>query len=260
MKKYLTMLMLALGMLLFIPGQAEAKAKLTTLKDNKTYKIADVNHDGKKDKIKIKTTKTYSKNMTTERKVYINGKYKFTATGCKGVDVYLYQNGTKGVFVEVFHYGDTAEDVNVRNYTSGKYKKKNLINTCCFNARVKVKNDNLYVYSSPKGFWWLNSFRNNYDGKVFEYRDTYTLSKWTLKKRNTYPAVVGNTTFYSKSTVVTSTSPKKMNSNGPKMKAGQKITLKYYYYDKKNYANYFGIKIGDKIGWIEDSEYVQFYQ
>ena len=103
--------MLTCLMILVIPTSARAaSSSLTTLKNNKTYSSYDVTRDGKKDKIKIVQTKSYATSGTTARKVYVNGKYRFTAEGCKGCAIYVFRSGTKSVILSEFIYGDGGSD------------------------------------------------------------------------------------------------------------------------------------------------------
>ena len=165
--------MLTCLMILVIPTTARAAtASLTTLKNNKTYSSYDVTRNGKKDKIKIVQTKSYATSGTTARKVYVNGKYRFTAEGCKGCAIYVFRSGTKSVILSEFIYGDGGSDFYAYQYSGGKFKKKTLGPNTLFYTEAKRSGSYLKLVSVPKHTGWMLSF-SNYAPVPFEVVDTY---------------------------------------------------------------------------------------
>ena len=98
-KKYtlLSIVVLIIMAMFILKNDIYAKSKLYQLQNNKTYKLCDLNHDGKKDKIKVVQTKTYKKDFQTEKCIYINGKKKIKTFGCKGSNVYIFRTGNKEI-------------------------------------------------------------------------------------------------------------------------------------------------------------------
>ena len=251
--------MLTCLMILVIPTTARAAtASLTTLKNNKTYSSYDVTRDGKKDKIKIVQTKSYSTSGTTARKVYVNGKYRFTAEGCKGCTIYVFRSGTKSVILSEFIYGDGGSDFYAYQYSGGKFKKKTLGPNTLFYTEAKRSGSYLKLVSVPKHTGWMLSF-SNYAPVPFEVVDTYKMSNGLLVKTSTYASVTGKTSYYAKSTFTTGKTPASVGQkNGPTVKAGSKVTLKSFYYRKSDHCYYYKISVGGKTGWFKDSIAIQF--
>ena len=230
--------MLTCLMILVIPTTARAAtASLTTLKNNKTYSSYDVTRDGKKDKIKIVQTKSYATSGTTARKVYVNGKYRFTAEGCKGCTIYVFRSGTKSVILSEFIYGDGGSDFYAYQYSGGKFKKKTLGPNTLFYTEAKRSGSYLKLVSVPKHTGWMLSF-SNYAPVPFEVVDTYKMSNGLLVKTSTYASVTGKTSYYAKSTFTTGKTPASVGQkNGPTVKAGSKVTLKSFYYRKSDHCS-----------------------
>ena len=251
--------MLTCLMILVIPTTARAAtAILTTLKNNKTYSSYDVTRDGKKDKIKIVQTKSYATSGTTARKVYVNGKYRFTAEGCKGCTIYVFRSGTKSVILSEFIYGDGGSDFYAYQYSGGKFKKKTLGPNTLFYTEAKRSGSYLKLVSVPKHTGWMLSF-SNYAPVPFEVVDTYKMSNGLLVKTSTYASVTGKTSYYAKSTFTTGKTPASVGQkNGPTVKAGSKVTLKSFYYRKSDHCYYYKISVGGKTGWFKDSASIQF--
>ena len=251
--------MLTCLMILVIPTSArEASYSLTTLKNNKTYSSYDVTRDGKKDKIKIDQTKSYATSGTTARKVYVNGKYRFTAEGCKGCTIYVFRSGTKSVILSEFIYGDGGSDFYAYQYSGGKFKKKTLGPNTLFYTEAKRSGSYLKLVSVPKHTGWMLSF-SNYAPVPFEVVDTYKMSNGLLVKTSTYASVTGKTSYYAKSTFTTGKTPASVGQkNGPTVKAGSKVTLKSFYYRKSDHCYYYKISVGGKTGWFKDSASIQF--
>ena len=251
--------MLTCLMILVIPTTARAAtASLTTLKNNKTYSSYDVTRDGKKDKIKIVQTKSYATSGTTARKVYVNGKYRFTAEGCKGCTIYVFRSGTKSVILSEFIYGDGGSDFYAYQYSGGKFKKKTLGPNTLFYTEAKRSGSYLKLVSVPKHTGWMLSF-SNYAPVPFEVVDTYKMSNGLLVKTSTYASVTGKTSYYAKSTFTTGKTPASVGQkNGPTVKAGSKVTLKSFYYRKSDHCYYYKISVGGKTGWFKDSASIQF--
>ena len=251
--------MLTCLMILVIPTTARAAtASLTTLKNNNTYSSYDVTRDGKKDKIKIVQTKSYATSGTTARKVYVNGKYRFTAEGCKGCTIYVFRSGTKSVILSEFIYGDGGSDFYAYQYSGGKFKKKTLGPNTLFYTEAKRSGSYLKLVSVPKHTGWMLSF-SNYAPVPFEVVDTYKMSNGLLVKTSTYASVTGKTSYYAKSTFTTGKTPASVGQkNGPTVKAGSKVTLKSFYYRKSDHCYYYKISVGGKTGWFKDSASIQF--
>ena len=251
--------MLTCLMILVIPTTARAAtASLTTLKNNKTYSSYDVTRDGKKDKIKIVQTKSYATSGTTARKVYVNGKYRFTAEGCKGCTIYVFRSGTKSVILSEFIYGDGGRDFFTYPYSGGKFKKKELGPNTMFHTDVKRSGSYLKLISEPKHPGWTMSF-SNYTQMPFKVVDTYKMSNGLLVKTSTYASVTGKTSYYAKSTFTTGKTPASVGKkDGPKVRAGTKVTLKSFYYRKSDHYYYYKISVGGKTGWFKDSIAIQF--
>lgn len=244
-------------MLFVLPTSAHA-ASLVQLKTGKTYTSYDVTRDGKKDKIKIVQSTSYASSGYTKMKVYVNGKNRFTAEGCKDCPVYIFKSGSKSVILSSFVFGDGGNEFYAYNYSSGKFKKSKIGSSGFFFAQAKKSGSYLKIYSQPKGTWWLNSFKN-YMTMPFKAVNTYKISNGKLTKVTTYPTISGKTTYYAKyafttGKTITTVSAKK----GPTVKKGQKVTLKSAYYRTKDHYYYYKISVNGKTGWFKDSSAIQF--
>ena len=250
--------MLTCLMILVIPTSARAAtASLTTLKNNKTYSSYDVTRDGKKDKIKIVETGSTTTTLTT-RKVYVNGKYRFKAEAFKGCFIYVFRSGTKSVIVCECVAGDGGHIISAYQYSGGKFKKKELGPNTMFYTDVKRSGSYLKLISEPKHPGWTMSF-SNYTQMPFKVVDTYKMSNGLLVKTSTYASVTGKTSYYAKSTFTTGKTPASVGKkDGPKVRAGSKVTLKSFYYRKSDHYYYYKISAGGKTGWFKDSIAIQF--
>lgn len=258
-KKGILLSLLTCLLLIVVPTSARAaSASLVTLKNSKTYSSYDVTRDGKKDKIKIVQTESYATSGTTARKVYVNGKARFTAEGCKGCTIYVFRSGTKSVILSEFIYGDGGSDFYAYQYSGGKFKKKTLGPNTLFYTEAKRSGSYLKLVSVPKHTGWMLSF-SNYAPVPFKVVDTYKMSNGLLVKTSTYASVTGKTSYYAKSTFTTGKTPASVGQkNGPTVKAGSKVTLKSFYYRKSDHYYYYKISVGGKTGWFKDSIAIQF--
>lgn len=259
MKRSVLLCMLTCLMFLVVPTSARAaSASLTTLKNGTTYSSYDVTRDGKKDKIKIVQTKRYPASASTERKVYVNGKYRFTAYGCKGCIIYLFRSGTKSVIISEYIFGDGGRAFFTYPYSGGKFKDKAIGPNTLFRTTAKRSGSYLKLTSEPKHPGWTLSF-SNYTEMPFKVVDTYKMSNGLLAKTSTYASVTGKTSYYAKSTFTTGKTPASVGKkDGPKVRAGKKITLKSFYYRKSDRSYYYKISVGGKTGWFKDSRSIQF--
>jgi hypothetical protein len=253
-QKIFIMLLIGLSFLA-VPRTSYAATSLVELKPGKTYTSYDVTKDGKKDKIKIVQGASYASDGYTSVKVYINGKKKITAEGCKNCIIYLFKNGSKSVLLYQSYFGDGSSCFYGYKYKNGKFKETEL-GTSLFLSEVKKSKTYLKIYSEPKGTWWFSSFKN-FSSMPFKVVDTYKISGGNLVKVNTYPGISGTKTYYAKYSFKTGKTIKTIaKKNGPSVKAGQKITLKNYY--QTSDGTYFKISVNGKTGWFEDSEKIQF--
>lgn len=255
-KQGILLTLLTCLMLVVVPTSANAAStNLVKLKTNKTYTSYDVTRDGKKDKLKVVQSASYATSGETKMKVYVNGKKKFTATGCKGCPIYVFRNGSKSVILSQPYAGDGASCFYAYYYSGGKFKK-NEIGPGYFYSEAKKSGSNLKIYSQPKGPWWLNSF-SNFTNMPFKAVDTYKISKGKLVKNNSYSEISGTKTYYAKKAFKTGKTISSISSkNGPSVKAGQKVTLKNIHY--KNGYYYYRISVNGKSGWFKDSKAIQF--
>ena len=258
-KRSFLLCMLTCLMILVIPTTARAaSASLVTLKNGKTYSSYDITRDGKKDKIKIIQTRWYRAPYSTERQVYVNGKYGFTVCGIKGCPIYLFRSGSKSVIVSEYICGDNGRFFFTYPYSGGKFRKKEIGPNTLFYTTAKRSGSYLQLISRPKHSGWMLSF-HNYMEVPFKVIDTYKISNGLLVKTSTYASITGKTSYYAKSTFSTGKTPASVaRKNGPKVKAGKKVILKNFYYRKSDRSYYYKISVGGKTGWFKDSEAIQF--
>ncbi len=236
-----------------LPKTAEA-ASLKTLKNGKNYSY-DIDNDGKKETIKIRQTKSYSTDGTTERKIYVNGKKKMTALGCKGAVVYAFTSGKKTVLINEYIYGDGGRDLFAYQHSGSKYKSERLTNDGCFYSTPKVSGDSLKIVSEPKGSWWLDSFQN-FSELPFQCYRKWSISRGKLVCSAKYASITGRKSYKAKKSFKTGKTQSTISKgNGPKVRAGQKVTLEKMYYEDDYY---YRISVNGKTGWFKDSKSIQF--
>ena len=227
------------------------------LKKGKTYKF-DVNNDGKKDKIRLKQTKSYTKNGKTWIDVYINGQKKIKATGIKDARVYAFTTGKRTVLLSKYLYGDGASDFFCYYYKNKKYKKKELTSDGYFYSSIKVSDNYLRLYESPKGPWWLQAF-NNMTKIPFKVMTTFKYSKGNLVKTTKYPGISGEKQYITDSMLELGSSISTAEyGDGPVVDNEDTFTLRSIVYIDGDY--YYWIKNSDnESGWIKDTEDLVFY-
>ena len=266
-KKNLLLSILAIIILIALIPKTEiyAKSKLYQLKNNKTYKLCDLNHDGKKDKIKVVQTKTYTKDFQTEKCIYINGKKKIKTFGCKGSNVYIFRTGNKGVILFEAIAGDGGRSFYAVNYTNKKYKKTEISRMGDFHGKLKVSGNYLTLTTWGKNNAWTQSFGDCWltiQDKPYLFASVmkYKISKGKLKSATGYGRIIGRKTYYAKQTFTTGKTWKTANlKNGIQILKNQKIELKGKYWDKSSYRTYYLIRANGQNGWFEDSSTIQFY-
>ena len=197
----------------------------------------------------------------TTMRITVNGKKKFTAEGCKGCAVYLFQSGKRSVLLSEFIYGDSGREFYGYSYSGGKFKKKEIgPYGFYYFGEVKKSGNYLKVYAEPKGTWWLKSF-SSFSENPFRAVNTYKLSGGLLKKVNSYPTISGTKTYYAVSAFSTGKTIASVSSgNGPSVRAGQKVTLKAISYRSKEFTYYYKISVNGKTGWFKDTESIRFTQ
>lgn len=247
--------------LFLLSSIGEAKeSKLISLKVGKTYSSYDVTSDGKKDRIKIKQTKTYMDDMETEYRIRINNTDTVIATGYKGVDVMIYSYGKKSTLIYESIAGTAASSVMLLNYSGGKFRKKEVFWPGGWSSYSVAGNNSLIIKSYPKGAWWCKSLEKLKDNSFvpFEVESRYVFKGYKLVKKTGFKNVSGTQKYKVKKNIKTGKTLKTATKkNGFSLKRNSVFILKQVVYRKNTY--YYKIKYKNKTGWIKDSYSNRFY-
>ena len=250
--------MVLLGVLLIIDSKVvtvQAASQMVVLKADKTYTNYDFTRDGKRDRFKC--------TADSERgyaRIYLNGKFKQRIFIGKGADIYWCKISTKDTYLLTTNYLYGGHDLKAYMYSGGKFKstpgEKNLNKVFSFSNFKKVKKNTLYVESSTGGYWRNPySFKNVGDSLTVETQFTVKNNKITCKSWTS--RVTGRKIFYAKNSFSTSKSMSNLNvKNGPRVKAGQKVTLNYIRLNRTTYL--YQISVNGQKGWFADSENIKF--
>lgn len=253
-----TLCMMLLGVLLITGGKTvtvQAASRMVALKADKTYTSYDFTRDGKKDRFKC--------TADSERgyvRIYLNGKYKQRIFVGKGADIYWCKISTKDTYLLSTNYLYGGHELKAYMYSGGKFKstpgESNLNKVFSFMNFKKVQGNTLYVESSTGGYWRNpSSFKNVSDPITVQTQFTVKNNKITCKSWTS--KVTGRKTFYAKNSFSTSKSMTKLGvKNGPRVKAGQKVTLNYVRLNRSTYL--YQISVNGKTGWFADSANIQF--
>ena len=238
-----------------------AAAKLVLLKNGKTYTSYDVTGDGKKDKLSYNAAKGT---------VSVNGKSQKLFTGvspASKVRVFYYSINRSNTFILTEYAKSSVCKVsNGYRYSGGRFKKAcepmGAFNSCRIG---RLSGTNLILYTSPTSGAALKGF-SNVSGKPFEYEETYKVNttKHMIVRASNYGKLRAARTYYSgtNKTVKLSTKPKPVNTAGPALAYGQKVSLGRVFFDytgtdAKTGHKVYEIKFDGKTGWLKDTSGVQ---
>lgn len=262
-KKFLAKLCIFLFMMLcatfvFAKGDVkdvQAASQMVKLKEGVTYTKYDFTRDGKKDRFKYVNDRSSGNNY----KIYINGKYKKKLSGENGIALYWCRIDRKNTYLLSEKSVSAFHSLTVYMYSGGNFKAvkgtglldRNSLRCMRFS---KIQGDTLYVSSEQK-IARESSFKNA-SGSI------KTVTKFKLRNNKIscltpVAKITGRRTFYAKTSFQTSANSGKLNvKNGPKVKAGQKVTLNYIKFDGFDYI--YQISVGGRKGWFKDSYSIQF--
>lgn len=253
-----TLCMMLLGVLLIIGGKAatvQAASQMVTLKADRTYTSYDFTRDGKKDSFKCTADSEWG-----YARIYLNEKFKQRIFIGKGADIYWCKISTKDTYLLTMNYLYGGRELKVYMYSGGKFKstsgESNLNKVFPFMSFKKVQGNTLYVESLTGGYWRNpSSFKNVSDPLTVETQFTVKNNKITCKSWTS--KVTGRKIFYAKNSFNTSKSMTNLNvKNGPRVRAGQKVTLNYVRLNRSTYL--YQISVNGKTGWFADSANIQF--
>lgn len=191
-------------------------------------------------------------------KLYLNGRYKQKIFIGKGANIYWCRTDKKNPYllVESSLYG--GHELKIYKYSSGKFREINgnasLNKVFAFSEFSKIEGNILYVKSTP-GTRNTLSFKGISDGIYVETKFKLQGNKVTRVTWNS--RVTGRQTFYAQNSFQTSRLAAKLNvKDGPRVNAGQEITLTYVKLGGGTYV--YRITAGGRTGWFKDSSSIRF--
>lgn len=234
-----------------------AAAKLVLLKNEKTYTSYDVTGNGKKDKLR------YSAKLG---RIYVNGKAQKLFAGVTDpgrVRVFYYSLNRSNTFILVEYAKSTATKIsNGYRYSGGKFKKACEPMGAYTSCRIgRLSGNNLILYTSPSSGAATLSF-TGISGKPFEYEETYKINttKHTVVRASNYAKIRSAKSYYfiTNKSIKLSSSGKTLNTSGPTLEYGQKVSLGRVFFsytgnDAKSGTKIYELKFGGKIGWMKET-------
>ena len=234
-----------------------AAAKLVLLKNEKTYTSYDVTGNGKKDKLR------YSAKLG---RIYVNGKAQKLFAGVTDpgrVRVFYYSLNRSNTFILVEYAKSTATKIsNGYRYSGGKFKKACEPMGAYTSCRIgRLSGNNLILYTSPSSGAATLSF-TGISGKPFEYEETYKINttKHTVVRASNYAKLRSAKSYYfiTKKSIKLSSSGKTLNTSGPTLEYGQKVSLGRVFFsytgvDAKSGTKIYELKFGGKTGWMKET-------
>jgi hypothetical protein len=156
-------------------------------------------------------------------------------------------------------------EIQAYQYSNGKFRKIYTFDcekNACFNFPdlYKVSGNTLYIKSFLGDPYKFKSFKKLSSDvtKNIQCITKFTVSNGKIKLVSNITDATGYTTFYALNSFKTSANGTKLNiKNGPSVTKGQKVILQKIYFGK-NYSFVYKIKVGNKTGWIADSDNIQF--
>ena len=256
MKLCAFLFMLFCGTFIFANGNVkdvQAASRMVMLYGNKTYTQYDFTGDGRKNRFKCTAD-----NERGYVRLYLNGSYKQRIFVAKGANLYWCGIDRKNVYLLAVCYQYGGHELKVYKYSSGRFKavpgKDQLNKVFMFSNFSKIQGDTLYVYSS-QGSRNGGSFRNA--SGMIEAETKFKLRNNKISCISWNSRIIGRRTFYAQNSFQTSASDRNLNiKNGPKVKAGQKVTLNYVKLGGNTYV--YQISVGGRKGWFKDSYSIQF--
>lgn len=232
----------------------QAASRMISLRENKTYSGYDFTRNGKKDRFRcVRDTRRYG-----YVKIYLNGKFKQRIFIGKGADLYWCGVGTKDTYLLVERYLYGGHELVVYMYSGGKFKevpgRGNLNKVLSYPDFTKIQGNTLYVTSTP-GSRNPSSFRNV--TTPLKVQTKFKIKNKKISCLSWNSQVIGRRTFYALTSFGTSKNVTKLNvKNGPRINAGQKVTLNYVRLGGSNYI--YQITVNGKTGWVANSTGVMF--
>lgn len=231
----------------------QAASRMVVLKGNRTYSGYDFTRNGKKDRFRC--------TADSERgyvRIYLNGKFKQRLFIGKGANIYWCKVSTKDTYLLSENYLYGGHELVAYMYSGGKFKKVSgtakLNKVLSFPEFTKIKGNTLYVTSTP-GTRNPSSFRNATTPLQVETK--YKLKNKKISCLSWNSRVTGRRTFNAMTSFGTSKSVNNLNvKNGPRVRAGQKVTLNYIRLGGSSYI--YQITVNGQTGWVENSAGVMF--
>ncbi len=234
-----------------------AAAKLVLLKNEKTYTSYDLTGNGKKDKLR------YSAKLG---RIYVNGKAQKLFAGVSDpgrVRVFYYSLNRSNTFILVEYAKSTATKIsNGYRYSGGKFKKACEPMGAYTSCRIgRLSGNNLILYTSPSSGAATLSF-TGISGKPFEYEETYKINttKHTVVRASNYAKIRSAKSYYfiTNKSIKLSSSGKTLNTSGPTLEYGQKVSLGRVFFsysgnDAKSGTKIYELKFGGKTGWMKET-------
>ncbi len=247
----------ALFICLFSSVTAQAAARLVLLKNEKTYTSYDVTGNGAKDKVR------YSAKLG---RIYVNGKAQKLFTGVSDparVRVFYYSLNRSNTFILVEYAKSAAVKISSGyRYSGGRFKKACEPMGAYTSCRIgRLSGNNLILYTSPSSGAATLSF-TGISGKPFEYEETYKINttKHTVVRASNYAKLRSAKSYYyaTNKNIKLSTSAKTLNTSGPTLEYGQKVSLGRVFFsytgsDAKSGTKIYELKFAGKTGWMKET-------